>query len=100
MNSILSEKEYQSFIIDRLKENGYEVSLAKDFDRQFAVNRKDLFKFLNTTQPEKMEKLYKIYKQDTEDTIVATINNEKVKNKGSRLYTLKKVYQLLIFNWI
>lgn len=90
MNSILSEKEYQSFIIDRLKENGYEVSLAKDFDRQFAVNRKDLFKFLNTTQPEKMEKLYKIYKQDTEDTIVATINNEEVKNKGSRLYTLKK----------
>lgn len=56
MNSILSEKEYQSFIIDRLKENGYEVSLAKDFDRQFAVNRKDLFKFLNTTQPDKMEK--------------------------------------------
>lgn len=90
MNSILSEKEYQSFIIDRLKENGYEVSAAKDFDRQFAVNRKDLFKFLNTTQPDKMEKLYKIYKNDTEDTIVATINNEEVKNKGSRLYTLKK----------
>lgn len=90
MNSILSEKEYQSFIIDRLMENGYEISAAKDFDRQFAVNRKDLFKFLNTTQPDKMEKLYKIYKNDTEDTIVATINNEEVKNKGSRLYTLKK----------
>lgn len=90
MNSILSEKEYQSFIVDRLKENGYEVSAAKDFDRQFAVNRKDLFKFLNVTQPDKMEKLYKIYKNDTEDTIVATINNEEVKNKGSRLYTLKK----------
>lgn len=42
MNSILSEKEYQSFIIDRLKENGYEVSLAKDFDRQFILKLHNL----------------------------------------------------------
>ena len=62
MNNIMSEKEYQDYILDRLKENGYSVWKFSEFDRLFAVHRVDLFKFLNDTQPDKMEQLKKILK--------------------------------------
>ena len=46
--SILSEKEYQHFIMDRLeKDNGYIVRKATSYDRLFAVDREMLFRFLN-----------------------------------------------------
>lgn len=89
MNSIMSEKEYQSFILEQLKENGYEIHPATDFDRLFAVDRKALFRFLNETQPEAMEALSKIYKSELEDTIVGVINTEETKQRGSRLDVLK-----------
>lgn len=88
-NSILSEKDFQHYILDRLSDNGYEVQPASGYDRLFAVNRENLFRFLRTTQPEKMEALSKIYKQDLEETIVAAINTEETKKGGSRLDVLK-----------
>lgn len=40
MNDILSEKDYQRFIIDRLVEdNGFRERKAKEFDRHFAIDR-------------------------------------------------------------
>ena len=54
--SILSEKEYQHFIMERLeKDNGYIIRKATSYDRLFAVDREMLFKFLNDTQPEQMD---------------------------------------------
>lgn len=88
-NSILSEKDFQHYILDRLSENGYEIQPASGYNRLFAVNRESLFRFLRTTQPEKMEALAKIYKQDLEETIVAAINTEETKKGGSRLDVLK-----------
>ena len=72
-NCVLSEKEYQRFILDRLKENGYEIWPAARYDRLFAVSREELFRFLNSTQPEAMTALHKIYKSDTENTVVAAV---------------------------
>ena len=90
MNDILTEKEYQRYIIDRLsQDNGYVVRNATSFDRLFAVDREMLFKFLNDTQPEEMEALRKIYKADLEDTIVSYINAEVTKAHGSLLSALK-----------
>lgn len=89
MNNIMSEKEYQAFILERLKENGYEIWSAAQYDRLFAVDRQELFRFLTATQPDKMKALYKIYKTDTEETIVNLINTEETKNRGSRLSVLK-----------
>ena len=89
MASILSEKEYQKFILEKLKENGYEIQESNKYDRFFAIDRQELFRFLNATQPETMEKLYKIHKTDTEDTIINLINNEETKKRGSRLEVLK-----------
>ena len=88
--SILSEKEYQHFIMERLnKDNGYVIRKAVNYDRLFAVDREMLFKFLNATQPDEMAALRKIYKDDLEDTIVSLINTEETKARGSLLNVLK-----------
>lgn len=88
--SVLSEKEYQKFILERLeKDNGYIIRKATNYDRYFAIDREMLFKFLNDTQPEEMEALRKIYKNDLEETIVNFINSEVTKTRGSLLEILK-----------
>ena len=95
MNTILSEKEYQKYILDKLKTIGYEVWPEKGhYDRLFAVSRPELFRFLNATQPDTMVALNKIYKDQTEDTIVAAINAEETKERGSRLDVLKHGLEL------
>lgn len=88
-NEVLSEKEYQKFILEKLKAIGYEVWPAAHYDRLFAVSREELFRFLNATQPETMTALHKIFKSETENTIVAAINAEETKARGSRLGVLK-----------
>lgn len=88
--SIVSEKEYQKFLLERLeKDNGYIIRKASSFDRYFAVDREMLFKFLEDTQHETMDYLRKIYKADLEDTIVSFINAEATKARGSLLDVLK-----------
>ena len=96
MNNILSEKEYQRYIIDQLvkPESGYAEAPATEFDRFFAMNRKALFAFLEATQPEKLQALRKIYKEKTEDTIVAFINQQETRANGSRLDVLKHGVEL------
>lgn len=88
--SILTEKEYQRFIIERLeKDNGYTIRKATNYDRYFAIDREMLFKFLDDTQPEEMDTLRKIYKADLEETLVNYINLEATKTRGSLLEILK-----------
>ena len=90
MNSILSEKEYQHFIMDYLKENnGYIIRKDKDFDRLHAMDREMLLRFLDDTQPDTMESLRKIHKGDLEETIVNFLNAEITKKRGSVLEVLK-----------
>ena len=90
MNNILSEKEYQHYIMNELENNnGYMIRDAKSFDRLFAMDRELLFQFLNETQPDEMEYLRKIYKANLEETIVNFINTETTKDRGSLLNVLK-----------
>lgn len=91
MNNILSEKEYQRFIIEQLTDGstGYIERKASSFDRFFAMDKEMFFKFLNDTQSEEMEALRKVYKSDLEDTIVNYINREVTKGSGSLLDVLK-----------
>ena len=90
MTNVLSEKDYQKFLLERLsQDNGYVIRKAANFDRRFAVDREMLFKFLNDTQPDTMEYLRKIYKDDLEDTIVSFINAETTKARGSLIEVLK-----------
>jgi len=90
MNNILTEKEYQHFIMDYLRnENGYIIRKNSDFDRRFAVDREMLIKFLIDTQPEAVEALQKIYKADFEDTLVNFLNTELTKASGGLINVLK-----------
>lgn len=90
MNSILSEKEYQKFILERLEQdNGYIIRDSKKYDRYYAVDRELVFKFLNNTQPDKMQILEKIYKGDLEETVINYVNQEITKTSGSLLDVLK-----------
>lgn len=88
--SILTEKEYQKFLLARLeKDNGFVIRKASSYDRYFAVDREMLFEFLDVTQPETMDHLRKIYKADLEETIVNFINAETMKSRGSLIDVLK-----------
>lgn len=90
MRNVLSEKDYQAFLLERLEQdNGYVIRKASSFDRMFAVDREMLFQFLNTTQPDTMAALRKVYKADLEDTIVGYINAEATKTRGSLIDLLK-----------
>lgn len=90
MNEVLTEKQYQHFIMDYLQtNNGYVVRKDKDFDRLYAMDKELLFKFLHDTQPDEMAELRKIYKQDLEETLVSYINMETTKSRGSLLEVLK-----------
>lgn len=90
MNNILSEKQYQKFILNYLKDNnGYIIRTDDDFDRLFAMDKELLFKFLNDTQPEEMASLSKMYKQDLEATIVNVLNMEATKKRSSLVDVLK-----------
>lgn len=89
--NLLSEKEYQRYIIDYLvKHNKYVERKNADFDRLFAMDREMLFKFLDDTQPDTMKALRKVYKKDTEETIIQVINNGCTSEKGSLVKVLKE----------
>lgn len=95
MNNILSEKEYQRYIIDELtSKNGYIERPATAYDRFFAVDREVLFGFLNATQEDTMSALRKVYKDKLEETLVNYLNSEMTKNKGSLLSVLKHGIEL------
>lgn len=90
MNEILTEKQYQHFIMAYLKNNNdYVIRENKDFDRLHAIDSEMLFKFLYDTQPDEMESLRKVYKQDLEETLINYINFETTKKRGSLLDVLK-----------
>ena len=95
MNNILSEKEYQRYIIDELtSKNGYIERPATAYDRFFAVDREMLFQFLNATQGDTMSALKKVYKDKLEETLVNYLNSEMTKAKGSLLSVLKHGIEL------
>lgn len=95
MNNILSEKEYQRYIIDELtSKNGYIERPATAYDRFFAVDREMLFEFLNATQGDTMSALRKVYKDKLEETLVNYLNSEMTKAKGSLLSVLKHGVEL------
>ena len=77
MNNILTEKQYQRYIIDKLTDSnvGYIERTNVDFNRYFAMDTALLLRFLEDTQPDEVTKLKKIYKDKYEDTLVSFINS-------------------------
>ena len=77
MSEVLSEKQYQRFIIDYLtSQNGYIERKDSNFDRYFAMDRQLVLNFLYDTQPKEMTALNKILKSDFEEKLINTINQK------------------------
>lgn len=91
MPNILSEKQYQRFIIDELvNNNGFIERTDANFDRYFAMDKELFFKFLEDTQPKKLESLRKTYGAQLEPVIINAINNRIIDKKSSLIETLKR----------
>ena len=90
MNKVLSEKDYQQYILQRLsQDNGYRIRPADQFDRLLAMDREMLFAFLQNTQPDTWAALRKIYKEQLEETLVHALNNALTSKSGGLLNILK-----------
>ena len=89
MNTILTEKEYQAYIIQRLLENHYALRSADKYDRTRAMDPEMLFQFLEETQPKKTAQLKSIFKENYADTLLNYINTEICKPSRSLIDVLK-----------
>lgn len=95
MNEILTEREYQHYIMGELeRRHGYVRRPAREFDRLFAMDRALLFRFLEATQPDEMAALRRVYGDELEETIVNYINSEVTKERGSLLDVLRHGIEL------
>lgn len=95
MSKILTEKQYQRYIIDYLVDkNGYVERTDSNFDRYYAIDKELLLKFLCETQLEEVTRLKKIYKDKFEETLINVINNQITSSKSSLLETLKHGVEL------
>ena len=95
MSKVLTEKQYQRYIIDYLvNENGYIERTDANFNRYYALDKELLLKFLSETQQDEVEKLKKIYKDKFEGTLINVINNKITSSKSSLLESLKHGVEL------
>jgi len=95
MNKIITEKQYQRYILDYVvNNNGYVERTNSNFDRYYALDKEMLFKFLNDTQPEMVSKLKRTYKDRFEETVINVINNQITSSKSSIIETLKNGVEL------
>ena len=89
MNEVLTEKDYQKYLLERLAENGYEIRTQNAYNRQNALDEETLFRFLEATQADKLAGLRKIYKEKLRDIILGAIGNLETQKNGNRLQLLK-----------
>lgn len=73
--NVLTERDFQELIIEHLvNDNGYTRREAKtSYDPVRAMDVDMLFDFLDSTQPEEMEKLHALYNGGSRDTVLAKI---------------------------
>ena len=95
MRTILTEQDYQEFIVEELEtRHRYLERDDSDFDRRYMIDTGILMEFLSETQKDTIQALSKIYKQDLQETILGAINNEATKRGGSLLSVLKRGIEL------
>ena len=80
-HSELTENKFEEHIEDYLLNSGYIKGNPKDYDKEFAVDTTQLFKFLEDTQPEKLQKLKEYYPTDYKDKLLNRLHSE-LNSKG------------------
>lgn len=78
MKTLIDEKtEYQAYFIERLIDAGYRERISKEkYDKRYAMDTEELLAFLRDTQPEEMATLEKVYKDNTDEMVIAKINQQ------------------------
>ncbi|MDK2800750.1 MAG: type restriction enzyme subunit [Clostridiales bacterium] len=77
----LLEKGFEEYIEEHLLKNGYVKGSPDDYNKEYALDTKLLFEFLENTQPKKMDKLRQIHKDQYEFKILKRLYNE-LNNRG------------------
>lgn len=67
------EKEFQNYIIKKLVERGWHVGESLHYDREHALYPQDVQAWLQTTQPQKWDKLAALNGTKTLDTVMARL---------------------------
>lgn len=79
----LKEKSFQSLIKDYLiNDNGYIEGVNRDYDKDYAVDTKCLFDFLESTQEKSMNRLKNIYKTNYRSKIIDNLDRS-LRTRGS-----------------
>ncbi len=72
----LKEKSFQKLIKDYLiEENGYIEGDKEDYNKHYAIDTKQLFEFLEETQPQTLHKLRKIYGNEYKTKILDNLED-------------------------
>ncbi|MBE6065003.1 type I restriction endonuclease subunit R [Clostridium cochlearium] len=77
----LLEKGFEEYIEEHLLRNGYVEGSPDDYNKEYALDTKLLFEFLEDTQPKKMDKLRQIHKDQYKFKILKRLNTE-LNNRG------------------
>jgi type I restriction enzyme R subunit len=77
----LREKGFEEYVEEHLLKSGYIKGSPDDYNKEFALDTKLLFDFLEDTQPKKMEKLKEIYKDQYQFKVISRLNRE-LNNRG------------------
>jgi type I restriction enzyme R subunit len=77
----LLEKGFEEYIEEHLLKSGYIKGNTDDYNKEYALDTKILFEFLEDTQPKKMDKLRQIHKDQYKFKILKRLNTE-LNNRG------------------
>ncbi|SDZ00342.1 type I restriction enzyme, R subunit [Proteiniborus ethanoligenes] len=77
----LTEKGFEEYVEEHLLKSGYVKGNPNDYNKEFALDTKILFDFLEDTQPKKMERLKEIYKDQYQFKVLSRLNRE-LNNRG------------------
>lgn len=72
----LSEKGFEEYVEECLLKGGYIKGNPADYDREYAIDTKMLFDFLEKTQPKKIQKFKEAYKDQYKAKILYRLNQE------------------------
>lgn len=77
----LSEKGFEEYVEEHLLKSRYVKGNPNDYNKEFALDTKILFDFLEDTQPKKMERLREIYNDQYQFKVLSRLNRE-LNNRG------------------
>lgn len=77
----LREIGFEEYVEEHLIKSGYIKGNPDDYNKEFALDTKLLFDFLEDTQPKKMERLREIYKDQYQSKVLSRLNRE-LSNRG------------------